>query len=946
MDKKKVLLISGIVIGLLLLGGGGWWGYQNYFIQSEEQKKSSENLSDSGQTDQVIDFDFSKLASNDIAFVAPSAGEVLTAGDTVDISIAVKGDITELMLLAVRDGMGEGELWSEIIPVSETPGITSYSYTIPRDTIYKTRLVVIGFNDTGSIVDDSVLSSGEQISDSENYDQIKQAPGMDIIDFKVKAIAELENIQFVQSDMIITDAPGAGFSNALRAYYNNAPPKSITNFDNVTLSIDQPDIVEFIRPGVLAAKKLGVATIRGSYQGKEATAIIRSVPEDYLDDLSKYEEILNGLPGFVYEQSKQDVGETFAFSEEVSDELYDRLQLTGAFTLVSDAEYDLELTLTAIDESETKDYFYEKFNVSSVFAYSYAYNVLLENNPELKGIITSVFTEFADEEFDTGEPISSWKEQSEQFAQAYNQARQQDRSLRNFEMTYELIYEDEDEHYTAFEYEFDGDRLIETSTSYSVDGSVDSILEQNYTELKTIRETRARNPKIFDTDKDGLTDYEESGVWKTDANNSDSDGDGYVDGAELFAGYNPLGSGTFLLGNINSKPITFPLEYAGDSQLLVYSELGSLYAAVPEEDSSKIIAYIHSPLENHQIFFSSISEDNKMLILDYGVSEQNEWKNDFESMYFYDILSGTIEIIPPAEGTLENPNPGNYDFASYHLSPDGEKILRRKVVSSSRYEYTFDLYEFSTGTWRSLEIPPLNLGFGERTLRTPWHQDSEHIYVHNKFLTSGINEFDPGTVISLFNITTGEVTDVFSADDVCREEHNVTAWYASPSVVDESVFSVACLYPEDNTSDTLVTSLYLYGIDDGNLEEVATYPGFSDTQFYLLDSTPYHLAADQSFYLYFVSDLFSGITAYQKDLRSGEDVRLPTDANLIGQGRILSPDNRYLVYMDNLERFEIFEEDVLTIVDLDTNQSYSIARYEFTYPEDSQLSVVGWLYNN
>lgn len=47
----------------------------------------------------------------------------------------------------------------------------------------------------------------------------------------------------------------------------------------------------------------------------------------------------------------------------------------------------------------------------------------------------------------------------------------------------------------------------------------------------------------IDTDGDGLFDREEVFVYKTDPKNKDSDGDTYLDGAEVSAGYNPLGEG-------------------------------------------------------------------------------------------------------------------------------------------------------------------------------------------------------------------------------------------------------------------------------------------------------------------------------------------------------------------------------------------------------------------
>ncbi len=47
----------------------------------------------------------------------------------------------------------------------------------------------------------------------------------------------------------------------------------------------------------------------------------------------------------------------------------------------------------------------------------------------------------------------------------------------------------------------------------------------------------------IDTDGDALSDKMEIEFWKTDPTKTDSDGDGYNDGYEVFRGYNPAGPG-------------------------------------------------------------------------------------------------------------------------------------------------------------------------------------------------------------------------------------------------------------------------------------------------------------------------------------------------------------------------------------------------------------------
>jgi len=51
------------------------------------------------------------------------------------------------------------------------------------------------------------------------------------------------------------------------------------------------------------------------------------------------------------------------------------------------------------------------------------------------------------------------------------------------------------------------------------------------------------NINVIDSDFDGLSDYEEVKIYHTNPLNTDSDGDGYLDGAEVKSGYNPNGAG-------------------------------------------------------------------------------------------------------------------------------------------------------------------------------------------------------------------------------------------------------------------------------------------------------------------------------------------------------------------------------------------------------------------
>lgn len=63
------------------------------------------------------------------------------------------------------------------------------------------------------------------------------------------------------------------------------------------------------------------------------------------------------------------------------------------------------------------------------------------------------------------------------------------------------------------------------------------------------------NLYLYDADKDGLSDFEEENIYRTNPAAADSDGDGYNDKIEIANGYNPNGAGKFTYANFSyGKP--------------------------------------------------------------------------------------------------------------------------------------------------------------------------------------------------------------------------------------------------------------------------------------------------------------------------------------------------------------------------------------------------------
>jgi hypothetical protein len=80
--------------------------------------------------------------------------------------------------------------------------------------------------------------------------------------------------------------------------------------------------------------------------------------------------------------------------------------------------------------------------------------------------------------------------------------------------------------------------MMNTSTyTAAIDADLDGIPNSEEATLGT-------SNRDFDSDHDGISDWDEIHTWKTNPMVIDSDGDGFSDGIEIIRGYNPLGKGT------------------------------------------------------------------------------------------------------------------------------------------------------------------------------------------------------------------------------------------------------------------------------------------------------------------------------------------------------------------------------------------------------------------
>lgn len=90
----------------------------------------------------------------------------------------------------------------------------------------------------------------------------------------------------------------------------------------------------------------------------------------------------------------------------------------------------------------------------------------------------------------------------------------------------------------------------------------------------------------IDSDRDGVSDYDEDNIYKTDANNPDTDDDGYSDGSEILGGYDPLDP------NLQGRIIYEDPRERGEirAQFFAVAQIAAVEIPPPEEPSQGMMA--------------------------------------------------------------------------------------------------------------------------------------------------------------------------------------------------------------------------------------------------------------------------------------------------------------------------------------------------------------------
>ncbi|MDD5527357.1 MAG: hypothetical protein PHO56_00030 [Patescibacteria group bacterium] len=156
--------------------------------------------------------------------------------------------------------------------------------------------------------------------------------------------------------------------------------------------------------------------------------------------------------------------------------------------------------------------------------------------------------------------------------------------------------------------------------------------------------------KVIDSDNDGLSDAEEA-IFGTDPNKADTDGDGYLDGAEVLSLYDPAGPGKITanphIGVYQDAAAKFSVDYPKIWQIQNLNSGQSIIFSAADNSFVEIVSMPDTGKMSIKDWYNSQFPDTPAT--DTDVVTKNGWQGIFhqdrEIFYLADAAKNTIYTI-------------------------------------------------------------------------------------------------------------------------------------------------------------------------------------------------------------------------------------------------------------------------------------------------------------
>lgn len=215
----------------------------------------------------------------------------------------------------------------------------------------------------------------------------------------------------------------------------------------------------------------------------------------------------------------------------------------------------------------------------------------------------------------------------------------------------------------------------------------------------------------MDSDKDGLSDFDEVNIHKTNPNNPDTDGDGLNDGAEVKLGFNPLLRDYFIPNKYNNyRPKALKpkrLFFYGISALIMKIIVIATVSALP------LVAFF-SP--------DYVSQEAKKIVV---------LTNELRQSLNLNLLQENTQLTQSAIWKAQDMAVKQY-FA--HMGPDGMKLTN--WLNKSNYDYKFGGENLAMGFSNAEDV------------MSAWYKSPSH---YNNIIDPDFNEIGVGISTGMYN---------------------------------------------------------------------------------------------------------------------------------------------------------------------------------------------------
>ena len=218
--------------------------------------------------------------------------------------------------------------------------------------------------------------------------------------------------------------------------------------------------------------------------------------------------------------------------------------------------------------------------------------------------------------------------------------------------------------------------MTDKSEDPNLDSDNDGIIDTEEKKLGT-------NPNLIDSDFDGLSDYYEINISKTDPLKADTDDDGLNDGNELELGLDPLKADSKGDGyKDGDRNLVYTLNNESNDIVVEINGTGNVASTTAEVFNNSTLESIDGILGKLYSFNTDGKLESAKVTIKYDTDEllENNIDENNLSLYYFDLENKTFEIVPTEIDINNKTIISSLNHFSSYVVADKTKINTNQVV--------------------------------------------------------------------------------------------------------------------------------------------------------------------------------------------------------------------------------------------------------------------------